>query len=184
MIGDSYVDIISLYIILWNKSTAAKSGQVLLRDNVPNHNHWAFRLQLSVRTANSEVQTGPKRVLYIHSLNPLPVHLKALGRAHRILVGSPERKRPLGIPRYRWKRNVEVDVKRNRIVWYGLDSSGSGWGSVEGSCENSNEPLGSIKCWEIHKVAEQLAASQGGLISIELASTWHCQHKFFHTFKS
>jgi hypothetical protein len=33
--------------------------------------------------------------------------------------------------------------------WYGLDSSGSGWGTVDGSCEHGSEPSGSIKCWEI-----------------------------------
>jgi hypothetical protein len=33
--------------------------------------------------------------------------------------------------------------------WYGLDGSGSGQGPVEGSCEHGNEPLGSIKCWEV-----------------------------------
>jgi hypothetical protein len=32
---------------------------------------------------------------------------------------------------------------------YGLDSSDSGQGPVEGSCEHGNEPSGSIKCWEI-----------------------------------
>jgi hypothetical protein len=33
--------------------------------------------------------------------------------------------------------------------WYELDLSGSGQGSVEGSCEHSNEPSGCIKCWEV-----------------------------------
>jgi hypothetical protein len=33
--------------------------------------------------------------------------------------------------------------------WYGLDSSGSGWIPVVGSCEHGNEPLGSVKYWEI-----------------------------------
>jgi hypothetical protein len=31
----------------------------------------------------------------------------------------------------------------------GLDSSGSGQGPVERSCEHSNAPLGSITCYEI-----------------------------------
>jgi hypothetical protein len=31
---------------------------------------------------------------------------------------------------------------------YGLDRSGSGYGSVEGSCEHGNEPSVSLKCWE------------------------------------
>jgi hypothetical protein len=30
-----------------------------------------------------------------------------------------------------------------------LDRSRSGEGPVEGSCEHGNEPLGSIKCWEV-----------------------------------
>jgi hypothetical protein len=38
--------------------------------------------------------------------------------------------------------------ERNRMGWHGLDSSGSGHGAVEGSCEHGNEPSGSIKCWE------------------------------------
>jgi hypothetical protein len=33
--------------------------------------------------------------------------------------------------------------------WYGLDWSDSCQGLVEGSCEHVNEPLGSIKYWEI-----------------------------------
>jgi hypothetical protein len=36
----------------------------------------------------------------------------------------------------------------------GLESTGSGYGPVEGSCEHGNEPSGSIKC-------ERLLASQG-----------------------
>jgi hypothetical protein len=38
----------------------------------------------------------------------------------------------------------------------------------EGSCEHGNEPSGSIKCWEILRVAPQLAASQEGLSCMEL----------------
>jgi hypothetical protein len=41
---------------------------------------------------------------------------------------------------------------------------------VEGSCEHRNEPLGSIKCWEVFEFTEQLAASQVGLSSMELGS--------------
>jgi hypothetical protein len=33
--------------------------------------------------------------------------------------------------------------------WYGLDRSGSGYGTVKGSCEHGDEPLDSIKCWEV-----------------------------------
>jgi hypothetical protein len=29
--------------------------------------------------------------------------------AYRVLVGKPERKRPLGRPRIRWKNNIKMD---------------------------------------------------------------------------
>jgi hypothetical protein len=31
--------------------------------------------------------------------------------AYRILVGKPEGKRPLGIPRYRWEDNIKMDLR-------------------------------------------------------------------------
>jgi hypothetical protein len=34
--------------------------------------------------------------------------------AHRILVGKPEGKRPLGEPRRRWVHNIKMDL---REVW-------------------------------------------------------------------
>jgi len=30
---------------------------------------------------------------------------------HRVLVGKPEGKRPLGIPRRRWKDNIKMDLQ-------------------------------------------------------------------------
>jgi hypothetical protein len=35
------------------------------------------------------------------------------------------------------------------VRWYGLDSSDSGEGPMEGSCEHDKELSGSIKFWEI-----------------------------------
>jgi hypothetical protein len=46
--------------------------------------------------------------------------------AYRLLVGKPEGKRPLGRPRRRWVDNIKIDLKRDRMGWYGLDRSGSG----------------------------------------------------------
>jgi hypothetical protein len=43
----------------------------------------------------------------------------------RVLVGKPEGKRPLGRPRHRWEDKIKSDL-RERIGWYGLDSSGGG----------------------------------------------------------
>jgi hypothetical protein len=46
--------------------------------------------------------------------------------AYRILVGKPKGKKPLGKPRYRWVNNIKIDLKRDRMGWYGLDQSGPG----------------------------------------------------------
>jgi hypothetical protein len=39
--------------------------------------------------------------------------------AHRILVGKPEGKRPLGRPRCRWVDNIKIDL--TKIGWGGMD---------------------------------------------------------------
>jgi hypothetical protein len=39
--------------------------------------------------------------------------------AYRILVGKPERKRPLGRPRRRWENNIRMDLRE--IGWGGMD---------------------------------------------------------------
>jgi hypothetical protein len=38
---------------------------------------------------------------------------------YRILVGKPERKRPLGRPRRRWVDNIKMDLRE--IEWDGMD---------------------------------------------------------------
>jgi len=35
--------------------------------------------------------------------------------AHRLLVGKPQGKRPLGTPRHRWGDNIKMDLKE--ILW-------------------------------------------------------------------
>jgi hypothetical protein len=45
--------------------------------------------------------------------------------AYTVLVGKLRGKRPLGRPRYRWEHTIKMDLKRNRMGWYGLGSSGS-----------------------------------------------------------
>lgn len=58
-----------------------------------------------------------------------------------ILVGllweKPEAKRPLGRPRLRWKGNIKMDLR-------GIEFGGMDWMSLP---EDSNEPSGSVKCW-------------------------------------
>jgi hypothetical protein len=38
---------------------------------------------------------------------------------YRILVGKPERKRPLGKPRRRWEDNIRMNLRE--IVWGSMD---------------------------------------------------------------
>jgi hypothetical protein len=63
--------------------------------------------------------------------------------AYKISAVKPERKRPLRKARNRWDNNIRMALwerVRSRV----LDASGSGQGSVAGSCEHGNEPSGSI----------------------------------------
>jgi hypothetical protein len=39
--------------------------------------------------------------------------------ACRILVGKPERKKPLGRPRWRWVSSIKMDLRE--IGWSGMD---------------------------------------------------------------
>jgi hypothetical protein len=39
--------------------------------------------------------------------------------AYRILMGTPEGRRPLGRPRRRWVDNIKMDLIK--MGWYGLD---------------------------------------------------------------
>jgi hypothetical protein len=67
-------------------------------------------------------------------------------------VGKPEGKILLGKPRRRWVDNIEMVLREigwGGLVWIGFDLSGSGYEPIDGSCEYSNEPSNSIKCWEV-----------------------------------
>jgi hypothetical protein len=44
---------------------------------------------------------------------------------YRILVGKPEGKRPLGIPRRRWEINIKMDYQEVRYEGFGLGLTGS-----------------------------------------------------------
>jgi len=45
---------------------------------------------------------------------------------YRVLVGEPERKRPLGRLRLRWEDNNKMDFHEVGCGGYGLDRAGSG----------------------------------------------------------
>jgi hypothetical protein len=61
------------------------------------------------------------------------------GKLYRILMGKPKGKRLLRRPR-EWDKNGSWG---DWLGGYGVDSPDLGWGSVVGSCEHSDEPLGS-----------------------------------------
>ena len=53
-------------------------------------------------------------------------HVARMGEGrgmHRVLVGKPEGKRPLGRPRRRWEDNIKMDVQK----WEGLVGTGWSW---------------------------------------------------------
>jgi hypothetical protein len=50
------------------------------------------------------------------------VHVARMGEgrcAYRVLVGRPERRRPLGRPRRRWEDNIKMDLQE--VGWGGMD---------------------------------------------------------------
>jgi hypothetical protein len=63
-------------------------------------------------------------------------------KVYRVLVGKPERNKPLERSRRRWENGIKVDL-RETGCGYGVDSPGSGQGSLVGCCECGDEPLGS-----------------------------------------
>ena len=42
---------------------------------------------------------------------------------HKVLVGKPEGKRPLGRPRRRWEDNIKMDLEK----WEGVVGTGWSW---------------------------------------------------------
>jgi hypothetical protein len=49
-------------------------------------------------------------------------HVARIGEkrnAYRILVGKPERRKPLGSPRRSWEDNIKIDLRE--IGWGGMD---------------------------------------------------------------
>jgi hypothetical protein len=63
--------------------------------------------------------------------------------AYRLLVGKPERKRPLGRPRHRWVDNISTDLGEvgwGDVDWIGLAKDRNRWRALVNS--------DSMKCLE------------------------------------
>jgi hypothetical protein len=65
--------------------------------------------------------------------------MEAMRNIYKVLVGKPEGKRPIGIPRRRWENNIKMDHRE------------TGWGGVEWihlaqdkDCKHSNEHSDSV----------------------------------------
>jgi hypothetical protein len=58
---------------------------------------------------------------------------------YRLLVGKPERKRPLGRPRYRWVHNIKTDLGEKGwggVDWIGLAQDRNKWGVLVNAVMN------------------------------------------------
>jgi len=62
------------------------------------------------------------------------VHVARIGErrsVYRVMVGKPERKRPFGRPRYRWKDNIMMDPQEEGyggMDWMDLAQNRAGGG--------------------------------------------------------
>ena len=62
---------------------------------------------------------------------------------HRVLVGKPEGKRPLGRPRRRWEDNNKMDLQEvggGRGNWMELAQDKDGWRARAGMVRNFRVP--------------------------------------------
>jgi hypothetical protein len=63
--------------------------------------------------------------------------------AYRILVGMPERKRPVGRPRRRWVDNIKMDLREIRmdgIDWIDLAQNRDQWRALVNTIVNLRVP--------------------------------------------
>jgi hypothetical protein len=75
------------------------------------------------------------------------VHIGESRGIYFVFVGKSEGKRPLGRPRHRWDDSIKMDhqeVGCGGLNWINLAQNRGGW-QAAGTCECSNEPLGSMK---------------------------------------
>ena len=61
---------------------------------------------------------------------------------HRVLVGKPERKRPLGRPRRRWEDNIKMDLGEVGVVgdWMELAQYRDRWRAFVNTVTNLRVP--------------------------------------------
>ena len=65
------------------------------------------------------------------------------GGVHKVLVGKPEGKRPLGRPRLRWEDNIKMDLQevgRGCGEWMGLAQDRNRWRALVSTVMNFRVP--------------------------------------------
>jgi len=73
-------------------------------------------------------------------------HVARMGEdrgVHRVLVGKPERKRPLGRPRRRWVDNIKMDLQEvggSRGDWMELAQDRDRWQALVGTVRDFRVP--------------------------------------------
>jgi hypothetical protein len=73
-------------------------------------------------------------------------HVASMGEdrfMHRVLVGKPERKKPLGRPRRRWEDNIKMDVQEaggGRGDWMELAQDRDRWRALVGTVRDFRVP--------------------------------------------
>jgi hypothetical protein len=63
---------------------------------------------------------------------------------YRILVGKPERKRPLGRPKRRWEHNIRMDLREtgwDGMDWTDLAHDRDPWRALVNAVKNFRIPL-------------------------------------------
>jgi hypothetical protein len=82
--------------------------------------------------------------------------------AYRVLVGKPEGKRPLGVPRRRWEGNIKMDLQEvwcRGIDWIDLTQDRDRWRALVDAVMN----IGFYTMRGTSYLAENQSASQEGL---------------------
>ena len=73
-------------------------------------------------------------------------HVACMGEdngVHRVLVGKPEGKRPLGRPRSRWEDNMKMDLQEvggGRGDWMELGQDRDRWRALVGTARDFRVP--------------------------------------------